>query len=167
MFNLEKNKIMFHAKPHQTWLFLRARRFKKTHVYFILHLFVGHAMQYNATNHKLQNVFTCFVIFRCLLVVDRAGQDTVVCDQLEKAEHGHELTMAVDLLHHKLSMVVFLLCHDLSMDVVLHHNLTHVTVIGLTLTLVIVVDIDGLDFLGLHHITIAEKVSPIHMRPFV
>ena len=59
--------------------------------------------------------------------------------------------MAVDLLHHKLSMVVFLLCHDLSMDVVLHHNLTHVTVIGLTLTLVIVVDIDGLDFLGLHH----------------
>ena len=73
--------------------------------------------------------------------------------------------MAVDLLHHKL--VVFLLCHDLSMDVVLHYNLTHVTVIGLTLTLVIVVEIDGLDFLGLHHITIAEKVSPIHMRPFV
>ena len=115
---------MFHIKPHQTWLFLRARRFKKTHVYFILHLFVGHAMQYNATNHKLQNVFTCFVIFRCFLVADRAGQDTVVCDQLEKAEHGHEFTMAVDLLHHELSMVVFLLCHDLSMDVVLHHNLT-------------------------------------------
>ena len=44
---------MFHVKPHQMWLLLRARRFKKTHVYFILHFFVDHALQYNITNHKM------------------------------------------------------------------------------------------------------------------